>query len=126
MAGNLLNRARLDAKKYITRGGFQEDITLTSPDGSIVLQTTGWNTKHWINFESDGSPINSKNAHICIDEELLVAANYPLRNSDQEVHLQKHRVSVVDSSGVVKEYIINEWYPDETLGLIVCILGDFQ
>lgn len=126
MAGKLLNRARLDAKKYITRGGFEEDITLIAPNGGPTLETKGWATKHWINFESDGNPINSKNAHICIDETLLTEAGYPLRNSDQEVHLKNHRVAVKDSSGIVKNYIVNEWFPDETLGLIVCILGDYQ
>lgn len=126
MAGNLLNRARKDAKKYITKGGFQDDIKLSNPDNSFVLDITGWVTKHWINFDTDGNPANSKNAHVCLDEETLLNLGYPVRNSNEEIDLFKHKVSTKDSSGVVKNYVINEWYPDETLGLIVCILGDFE
>lgn len=125
MAGSLLNRARKDAKRYVTKGGFQETITLETSDGSMSIETTGFASKHWINFDTDGNAANSKNAHICLDEDKLVAAGYPVRNSDKEVYLLKHRVSVKDSSGEVKTYVIIESFPDETLGLIVCILGDY-
>ena len=126
MAGNLLNRAKRDAKKYITKGGFEEDIILSNSDGSVVVELTGWVTKHWINFDTDGNPTNSKNAHICLDEETLFNLGYPVRNLNKEIHLFNHKVSTKDSSGELKNYVINEWFPDETLGLIVCILGDFE
>jgi hypothetical protein len=126
MAGNILQKARRDAKKYITKGGCEEDIILTSADGLSVLETKGWVSKHWINFETDGNPANSKNAHITLDEELLKSENYPVRNSSQEVSLYRHKVTTKDSTGVNKNYSIIEWLPDETLGLIVCILGDYE
>jgi hypothetical protein len=126
LAGNLLNKARRDAKKYVTKGGFEVDITLKSASGLITIETTGFGSKHWINFDSNGDPVNSKNAHICLDENLLVEQNYPVRNLDNEVFLRGHKVSYKDSSGVLKNYVINEWYPNETLGLIVCILGDYE
>lgn len=126
MTGNLLNRARKDAKKYVTKGGFQEEIILKTADSSIELITTGLATKHWINFDADGASINSKNAHICLSEDELVSNNYPVRNSDNEVYLMNHKVSIKDSTGVLKNYVIKEWFPDETLGLIVCILGDYE
>lgn len=126
MRGNLLNKARRDSKKYITKGGFQEDIVLKTTDGLTTLETTGFVSKHWVSFDTDGNSANSKNAHICLSEDELVLANYPVRNSQNEVHLLNHRVSTTDSSGLVKKYVIKEWYPDETLGLIVCILGDYE
>lgn len=126
MAGKTLLKARRDAKKYVTKGGFEENIILKSADGFNTLETTGFVSKHWINFDTDGNAANSKNAHICVDEDLLVAGNYPVRNSDNEVFLRDHRVTAPDSSGVTKEYVIIEWFPDETLGLIVCILGDYE
>lgn len=125
MAGSLLNRARKDAKKYVTKGGFEETIFLETPDGLTSLETTGFASKHWINFDTDGNAANSKNAHICLDEDKLALANYPVRNSNQEVFLLKHRVTVKDSSGIEKKYVVIESFPDETLGLIVCILGDY-
>ncbi len=124
MSGSLLNKVRQDALKYATEGGFEEDITLTTPNGLTVLNLKGLATKHWINFDTDGAPVNSKNAHITISESDLVTANYPVRSGD-EVFLRNHKVSVKDSTGSSKEYVIKEWYPNETLGLIVCILGDY-
>lgn len=126
MSGKTLQKARRDSKKYITKGGFEENIILKSVPGLIEIETTGFVSKHWINFETDGSASNSKNAHITLDEAELVAKDYPVRNADKEVYLFNHRVSTPDSSGVTKEYVIKEWYPDETLGLIACILGDYE
>ena len=126
MAGNLLNKARRDSKKYVTKGGFQEDIILETANGLISIETTGFVSKHHIDYDSDGSSINSKNAHICLSEEELVLKAYPVRNSSNEVYLLNHKVLTKDSSGIAKNYVIKEWFPDETLGLIVCILGDYE
>ncbi|PXX26276.1 hypothetical protein C7967_11538 [Thalassospira sp. 11-3] len=126
MSGNILQAAKADAKKYITAGGFQEDLTIKTPDENTVLQITGFATKHHINFDSDGNPVNSKNVHICISESDLVANSYQVRNAKGEVALINHRVTFKDSSGLDRDYIIKETLPDETLGLITCILGDFK
>lgn len=125
MPGRLLDKARRDSKKYVTAGGFQEDITLVTPDGLITLQTTGFVSKHWINFDTDGNAINAKNAHICVDQTVLESASYPYLK-DGEAHLMNHRVTAKDSSGNDKKYVVNEHFADETLGLIVCILGDYE
>jgi hypothetical protein len=125
MAGSLLQAARADAKRYIQAGGFEETIVLTTPAGDASIETTGFATKHHINFDTDGTTMNAKNAHICVDENFLADNGYPVR-VNEEVNLLNHRVSFPDSSGVQKEYIVKENFPDETLGLIVCILGDFQ
>lgn len=126
MSGKTLNRARKDVLKYVTKGGFEEDIVLSTPDNSHSLQLKGLASKHWINYDADGGSINSKNAHICISEETLTNSGYPVRNAQNEVHLMRHKVDVKDSSGVVKNYVIKEWFPSETVGLIVCILGDYE
>lgn len=125
MSGSIFQLAKRDAKKFITSGGFEETITLITPSKDKTLTLTGFATKHHINFDSDGNQINSKNVHICISESDLVANSYPVRNAKNEISLLKHLVSFPDSSGVVKDYVVKENYPDETLGLIVLILGDF-
>lgn len=126
MAGKLFDLAKRDSKFFITKGGFQEDITLETPSGDKVVNITGFATKHHISFDTDGSPINAKNVHISISESDLTTLSYPIRNSREEVFLKGHKVFFKDSSGVVKKYIVNECFPDETLGLIVLILGDFR
>lgn len=125
MAGGILDAIRKDAKSYITKGGFESDITIKTPDSLKTITTTGLASKHHLNFDTDGTSINAKNAHICIDEDDLEVQGYPVR-SNNEVSLLHHRISVKDSTGIVKKYIIKETFPDETLGLIVCVLGDFE
>lgn len=125
MSGSILQRAKADAKRYVTSGGFEENITLTTPNRLTTIAITGYATKHWINFDTDGLPINAKNAHVCVDESLLITLGYPTRNAKGEVNLRNHIVSYPDSSGTLKKHVVNEQYPDETLGLIVLILGDY-
>lgn len=126
MSGNLMQLARRDAKFFVTNGGFEESITMTTPTLDRTISLTGFATKHFINFDSDGLPVNSKNVHICIDENILISKSYPLRNAKGEVSLLKHIVSYPDSTGIIKKYVIRDHFPDETLGLIVCILNDYK
>lgn len=125
MSGELLTKARLDARK-IMMGEFSEDILLSTPDGSLAITSKGLASKHHVNFDTDGLPVNSKNAHICLDENDLASKGYVVRDSQSEVNLINHRVDVKDSTGLIKKYVIKETFPDETLGMITCILGDFE
>ena len=126
MSGDILKAAREDAKKILRSGGFQEDITITTPDKIATLQLKGLATKHHIGFDSDGNPINSKNVHINIDESYLTENGYPVRNSVNEVFLIDHLISLPDSTGIVRNYKVREQFPNETLGIIVCILEDYE
>lgn len=101
-------------------------ITLTAPDLSTA-KLNGLHTKHHLAVDQDGKQVNSRSAHVSFSESNLLASNvdYPLRNSKNEVVLKGHKVSVSDSTGLLRTYIVREWFPDETIGLIVCILGDF-
>lgn len=97
----------------------------TFANGQITLH--GLHTKHHMAVEVEtGKQVNSKNAHCSFSEKFLTDAGYPVRDNSGEVYLKNHRVAVKDSTGVVKEYVILQWFPDETIGLIVCILGDFE
>jgi hypothetical protein len=124
MSGSLFNLVKRDAKRFINTQGYQVDITLTTPDGSLTINFTGWAVKHHISFDSDGNQVNTKTVRSTIDEDVLVANGYPVRKNG-EISLLKHRLDFVDSSGVLRNYYIRETYPDENLGLIHLILGDF-
>lgn len=126
MAGRIFELAKRDAKRIVTSLGFQESIELSTPDKSLTLSLTGFATKHWINFDTEGLPVDSKNAHVTIDESFLVLNNYPVRNNRGEIALKNHIIAFPDSSGLVKTYIVRRNLPDETLGLIVLILGDYN
>jgi hypothetical protein len=56
----------------------------------------------------------------------LTDQNYPVRSSSGIVNLAGHKVTVADSTGASVTYVVREWMPDETIGLILMILGDFK
>jgi hypothetical protein len=125
---NLTERARLDVLQITTNAGdFGTAILLTPPTvGSSAIAVTGLAKKHHLSVDTMGVAVNSKNASISISELELVAKQYPYRNGHGEVALVGHLATWTDSSGQPLTYVISEHFPDETLGLIVCILGDYQ
>lgn len=125
MASSLLDLVKRDAKRFVNFGGYEESISMTTPNRSLTITITGWAVKHHISFDSDGNQVNTKNARATIDEDVLVANGYPVRNNKKEISLLRHLISYKDSSGIVKDYYVRENFPDETLGMIVLILGDY-
>jgi len=125
MSGSIFQLAKRDAKHIVTKGGFEVNLILRTPAQDLSIEITGFATKHWNSFDSDGTPINAKNVHVCVSESDLVSKGFPVRNSKGEVSMLKCKISFSDSSGVEKNYVVRETMPDETLGLIVLILGDF-
>ena len=107
-----------------------EDLFGTSIDFEAPTSETatvvGFATKHNIGIDTEGNLVNTKNAHISIAEKLLIDAGYPVRDANGEVSLKGHRIDYVDSTGISKKYKIKESFPDETIGMIVCILEDFE
>ena len=99
-------------------------ITFTAPDTSTA-DITGFHVKHHTDFDGDGIAVNSTIASVAISEKFLTDLSYPVR-IDGEVNFDGHRVLVADSTLSVKEYTILQWFPDETIGIIVCILGKYE
>lgn len=122
----LLDIAKRDLKTFVESStGFAVDITMTAPDATVVT-FKGLHSKHHFSIDGDGNQVNSKNSHISFAEKTLTDLEYPLRNAGGEVDLLRHRVDVKDSTGVVKNYIVGTWFPDETVGLITCLLQDYD
>jgi hypothetical protein len=122
----LLAQAKKDIEQITSNlNGWAAVLRFTSPTNEEVT-INGLHTKHWTQNDPDtGRVINSKNAHISFSEQWMIDAGYQIRSASGEVYLSGHKVHVSDSTGFEKDYIIREWYPDETIGLIVCILGDY-
>ena len=119
---DLLSQARKDTQT-ITQGEFSTDITLDDGAGNLTT-VKGLATKHHLGVDPDtGAAINAKNTHISISEQVLIDEGYPVRTND-EVAMKGRKVNYTDSAGVDAQYRIDEVWPDETLGLIVMILGD--
>lgn len=103
---------------------FGVSIELIAPTLETIT-INGIHTKHHLGIDTDGNMVNSKKASIAFSESLLIAP-YPVRNANKEVDLLNHLINVKDSTGIVKNYIVQQWFPDETIGLIVCILEDYD
>ena len=99
---------------------FGVSIEIVSPNG-VPTTINGIHTKHHLGIDTDGNMVNSKKASIAFSEVF-----YPCRNSGGEVDLKNYKVNVKDSTGFTKNYIVQQWFPDETIGLIVCILEDYD
>ncbi len=124
--GGLTDRAKSDWKKFSSDlDGWGTTINFEAPTAETA-DIVGLASKHHISVDSEGNPMNAKNAHISVSEELLVAAGYPTRNAKAEVDLIGHRIDYVDSTGVLKMYRVQQNFADETIGLITCILEDFE
>lgn len=123
----LLERARRDIERITSNKetGWGVEMTFVAPD-STSATVVGTHTKHHLKIDTDGDPVSSKVAHVAVSEKVLIDAGYPLRNVAGEVDLRKHKVTVKDSTGNDCTYVINVWFPDETIGLIVINLGDYE
>jgi len=120
---SILDNIRADIKTITENDeDFAVEITFTAPDLTVAV-INGLHTKHHMSINTEGQMVNSKNTHISFSEASLPLA-YPLRNAAGEVNLKRHKISVKDSTGIVKNYTVAEWFPDETVGLIVCLLND--
>lgn len=118
----IFEKARNDSKRY------SQEVSLTFYRivGTEVV-VKGIATRHHLGVDPDtGLTVNSRNVHCTISESLLNAKNYTTRNSKGEVNLVNTFVKYADSTGVVRTYKINEVLPDDSLGLLVCILGSFS
>ena len=126
MSGNLFNIVKRDAKQFINSGGYEVNLQITTPDNNLTINITGWAVKHSGSFDTDGNQVNTKNVRATVDESVLIANGISVRNTRDEVSLLKYKVSFIDSTGNLKNYIVRENLPDENLGLIVLILGDYK
>lgn len=117
----IFERARNDSKRY------SQEVSLTFYRivGTEYV-AKGIATRHHLGVDPDtGLTVNSRNVHCTISETLLTAQNYNTRNSKGDVNLVNSFVKYADATGVVRTYKIIEVLPDDSLGLIVCILSSY-
>lgn len=121
--GRVLDRARLDAVRIVTNGGFETEITLTR--NLVSITTNGLAPSTHLTFDSDGLAVNSSKRRVCISETDLVSKGFAVRNAKNEVYLVGCLLSFTDISGISRTYVIGENWADNTLGVIVLILEKY-
>ena len=123
---SLIAQAQADIKQITSNlGEFAVDIKLINTlNENIEIQ--GLHTKIHLGVDTDGNMVNAKKAHISFSEDNVLALGFSIRNIKGEVDLRKWKVDVKDSTGIVKKYSIQQWFPDETIGLISVILEKYE
>lgn len=125
----LLDQIRKDVAKITTNksSGFAVDLTFDNKNYNIVT-VQGLFTKHSTQIDPQtGLSVTSKNCSIAVSESVLVAAGYPVRDTQKKLlNMRGHFVKFTDSTGEEGNYKIMEQRPDETVGLITFILSDAE
>lgn len=119
---SILAQARQDIADITSNvDDFGVQIRMQAPNGSTVT-ITGLHTKIHLSVDTLGLPVNSRKAHISFSEKSFEGTNYPLRNAEGEVSLKDHIIYCKDSTNIEKKYRMQQWYQDETIGLITCMI----
>lgn len=122
----LRERAIADVRRItsdkITGAGI--DLTFISRKDATTATIVGLHTRHHLSVSAEGNFTNDLNAHCSFSEGLLVSAGYPVRNSNDLVDIKDDVLRAKDSAGINRKYRIVQVHPDETFGLIRCILED--
>lgn len=122
----LLDRARADARKILgDLSGWATVLTFTSPLGEMATINGTFFKRTLPVMAGDGTISNARHIHMTFAEADMVESYYEIRDANGLVHLKDHKVTCTDSTGVAHTYVIREWHPDETLGIIRCMLGDY-
>ena len=122
---NIAARAIRDTQRFTAdANGFGISIDLIAPT-SETITVIGYTTKHHLKYDADtGAQISSKVASVAISEGVL--DGYPVRDANSNVSMLDHRVTFLDSDGNTNNFIVVDSYPDEKVGLIILILGDYE
>lgn len=123
----LIEQATKDIQQILSNPDeFGISIKMAAPNGQIA-NIIGVHPKVHLGVSTEGNVISSKQARATFAERTVKFANsnYPLRNSDGNIDLEGHIFSMADSTGITKDYVVQTWIPDETIGIIVVMLGDY-
>lgn len=106
--------------------GFTKSLQFTAADGITMATIRGMSAVIHLGVDNQGEFVNTRKAHISFSESSLSDTGFPVRDQNGTLIIKGNRVDVIDSTGEIEQYVIREIYPDEAVGLLVCMLGDFQ
>ncbi|MCH9620999.1 MAG: hypothetical protein S4CHLAM20_04130 [Chlamydiia bacterium] len=123
---SLLDRARKDWLRHTSgEDGFGVDITFhNQPSPFVVIRGIGM--AHHMSEDTEGHVINTRNSHISFSEKLANDSGIITRNNKGEVDLEGVKISFLDSSNTLRKYSIKQVFPDETVGVIYCVLNSYE
>lgn len=120
-----MDQIQADILAITTNGDdFGVALEFTSIDGETTVTVNGLASSHHLRIDFEGAPVAGRNVSISVAEAALVAEDFPTRNAGGDIKLRNCTVKWTDATGTEKTYAIKDAHPDDTLGLIVCILTD--
>lgn len=120
-----MDQIQADILAITTNGDdFGVALEFASIDGETTVTVNGLASSHHLRIDFDGAAVAGRNVSISVAEAALVAEDFPTRNAGGDIKLRNCTVKWTDATGTEKSYVIKDAHPDDTLGLIVCILTD--
>jgi hypothetical protein len=117
---SLIDQAKADTRQITSNSNeFARSCVFVAPTGETATVNAIVNQHHTA-YNEMNERINAKISSIAVSESLLTDAGYPTRNADGDVYFRLHRVT---ADG--QDYVCREWFTDDTVGLIVLILGEW-
>lgn len=125
---SLLDKARQDAIWITTNDvtGFAQDVEFIYPGGVPTVTIKARHTSHHNAVDTDGVQVDAKIASVAVAEKVLNDAGYITRNAEGVVTFEGHKINAKDSTGVVRNYIVRQKFPDSSIGIIVILLTDYN
>lgn len=122
----LLETARQDMGDIIgSENDFSIPMVLIKPD-KTEINIIGLHTRHHLGVNTDGQTVESRTSHAAFMETQVTGQGESIRNGQGDVDLDKWTLKAPDSTGTEHTYAFQKRFPDETFGLITCILEDYQ
>ncbi len=122
----LLDQAKKDlAAVFGNTGDFSIPLILVKPD-KTEINIIGLHTKHHLGVDTDGDTVESRTSHVSFTENQVTDQGESIRNEAGQVDLEAWLVKAKDSTGTLVTYAFQKRFPDETFGLITCILEDYK
>lgn len=120
-----IDRAIRDSRRFVTGAGFSLPVLIRTPQNPEFVEVRGLTSRHHLEVDGDGYPVNSTNSHVTLSEPALVASGFTVRNSRSEVDLSNWVIKWTDGTGTERSYKIISAMPSETLGLIICTVARY-
>jgi hypothetical protein len=125
---SLLDLLKRDANFITTNvADFAEpSVTFIAPTGEqAVVQSL--HTKHHFEYDLQAAQeINTLKAHVAVSEQEFIDLGYPVRNTRGFVNMKGHKVKASDANGREWTYVVAEFFENDKVGVIICILGEFE
>lgn len=122
----LIDKAKRDIERITSDlNGWAVALLFETPTGETAAISGRFTKITLPNEEPEGTSAATLQAHVSFSEKFLIDLGYPVRNADGKVHMDGHLVTATDSTGTAERYLIRTWEPDETIGLIICMLGEY-